>query len=41
MLSAVSETVSTMPDGPRYDDDFFAWTRHQQDWYPEPPREEP
>ena len=29
MLSAVSETVKTMPDGPRYDDDFFAWTRHQ------------
>ena len=19
----------TMPDGPRYDDDFFAWTQHQ------------
>jgi Domain of unknown function DUF29 len=18
-----------MPDGPRYDDDFYAWTRHQ------------
>src|ERR1700724_3978756 len=29
MLSAVSETVRTMPDGPRYDDDFFAWTQHQ------------
>jgi hypothetical protein len=29
MLSAVSETVKTMPDGPRYDDDFFAWTQHQ------------
>jgi hypothetical protein len=29
MLSAVSETVKTMPDGPRYEDDFFAWTRHQ------------
>jgi hypothetical protein len=29
MLSAVSETVRTMPDGPRYEDDFFAWTRHQ------------
>jgi len=29
MLPAVSETVMTMPDGPRYEDDFFAWTRHQ------------
>src|SRR5437667_1114713 len=29
MLSAVSETVTTMPDGPRYEDDFFAWTQHQ------------
>ena len=29
MLSAVSETVRTMPDGPRYEDDFFAWTQHQ------------
>ena len=29
MLSAVSETVITMPDGPRYEDDFFAWTQHQ------------
>ena len=29
MLSAVSETVKTMPDGPRYEDDFFAWTQHQ------------
>ena len=29
MLPAVSETVKTMPDGPRYEDDFFAWTRHQ------------
>jgi hypothetical protein len=29
MLSGGSETVTTMPDGPRYDDDFFAWTQHQ------------
>src|SRR5208282_2700834 len=29
MLSGGSETVMTMPDGPRYDDDFFAWTQHQ------------
>lgn len=29
MVSAVSETVKAMPDGPRYDDDFFAWTQHQ------------
>jgi hypothetical protein len=29
MLSVVSATVTTMPDGPRYDDDFFAWTQHQ------------
>jgi uncharacterized protein DUF29 len=29
MVSAVSETVNTMPDGPRYEDDFFAWTQHQ------------
>ena len=29
MLSGGSETVITMPDGPRYDDDFFAWTQHQ------------
>jgi hypothetical protein len=29
MLSAVSDTVRTMPDGPRYEDDFFAWTQHQ------------
>lgn len=29
MLSAVSETVTTMPDGPRYDDDFYAWTQNQ------------
>jgi len=29
MLSATLETVRTMPDGPRYEDDFFAWTRHQ------------
>jgi hypothetical protein len=21
--------MSTMPDGPRYDDDFYAWTQHQ------------
>ena len=29
MLPGVSETVKTMPDGPRYEDDFFAWTQHQ------------
>jgi hypothetical protein len=29
MLSGVSETVTTMPDGPRYEDDFYAWTQHQ------------
>jgi hypothetical protein len=29
MLSAVSKRVTTMPDGPRYEDDFFAWTQHQ------------
>ena len=29
MLSRGSETVTSMPDGPRYDDDFFAWTQHQ------------
>ena len=29
MLSGGSETVIPMPDGPRYDDDFFAWTQHQ------------
>src|SRR5437016_10303528 len=29
MLSAVSERVKAMPYGPRYDDDFFAWTQHQ------------
>jgi hypothetical protein len=29
MLTAVLERVKTMPDGPRYDDDFFAWTQHQ------------
>ncbi len=29
MLLGVSETVTTMPDGPRYEDDFFAWTQHQ------------
>jgi hypothetical protein len=29
MLPGVSEVVTTMPDGPRYEDDFFAWTRHQ------------
>jgi Domain of unknown function DUF29 len=23
------EMVTTMPDGPRYDDDFYAWTQHQ------------
>ena len=29
MLPGGSETVIAMPDGPRYDDDFFAWTQHQ------------
>jgi Domain of unknown function DUF29 len=29
MLSPVSETVTTMPDRPRYDDDFYAWTQNQ------------
>ena len=29
MLAAVLETMMTMPDGPRYEDDFYAWTRHQ------------
>jgi Domain of unknown function DUF29 len=29
MLVGVLETVMTMSDGPRYDDDFYAWTRHQ------------
>ena len=29
MVSGGSETVTSMPDGPRYDDDFFAWTQHQ------------
>jgi Domain of unknown function DUF29 len=29
MLSEGSETVTSMPDAPRYDDDFFAWTQHQ------------
>src|ERR1700752_2593337 len=29
MLSGVLETVTAMPDGPRYDDDFYAWTQHQ------------
>jgi hypothetical protein len=29
MLSGGSETVTSMPDGPRYDDDLFAWTQHQ------------
>jgi Domain of unknown function DUF29 len=29
MLSKGSETVTSMPDTPRYDDDFFAWTQHQ------------
>jgi hypothetical protein len=24
-----SETVTTMPDGPLYDEDFYAWTQHQ------------
>ena len=29
MLSEGSETVTSMPDAPRYDEDFFAWTQHQ------------
>jgi hypothetical protein len=29
MLSEGSETVTRMPDAPRYDEDFFAWTQHQ------------
>jgi hypothetical protein len=29
MLSGGSETVTSMPHAPRYDDDFFAWTQHQ------------
>jgi hypothetical protein len=24
-----SDEVMTMPDGPRYEDDFYAWTQHQ------------
>src|SRR6266436_7570731 len=23
------EALTTMPDGPRYDDDFYAWTQYQ------------
>jgi hypothetical protein len=29
MLLEALQTVTTMPDGPRYDDDFYAWTQHQ------------
>ena len=29
MPSQALETVTTMTDGPRYDDDFYAWTQHQ------------
>jgi hypothetical protein len=29
MLSEGSETVTSMPYAPRYEDDFFAWTQHQ------------
>ena len=29
MLLEALETVTTMPDGPRYADDFYAWTQHQ------------
>jgi hypothetical protein len=29
MLAGVLETVMTMSDGPRFEDDFYAWTRHQ------------
>src|SRR5271170_8271169 len=29
MLSVASGGSTPMPDGPRYDDDFYAWTQHQ------------
>ena len=29
MVPAVFETVTKMPDGPNYEDDFYAWTQHQ------------
>jgi hypothetical protein len=29
MLSEALQTVTTMPDGPRYDGDFYAWTQYQ------------
>jgi Domain of unknown function DUF29 len=29
MLSGDPDTVTAMPDGPRYDEDFYAWTQHQ------------
>ncbi len=29
MLRVGTATVAAMPDGPRYDDDFYAWTQHQ------------
>ena len=29
MLTESLVTVTTMPDGPCYEDDFFAWTQHQ------------
>jgi hypothetical protein len=29
MVRVAFERLANMPDGPRYDDDFFAWTQHQ------------
>jgi hypothetical protein len=29
MFSTILDIVTTMPDGPRYEDDFYAWTQHQ------------
>jgi Domain of unknown function DUF29 len=29
MVRVAFERLATMPDGPRYDDDFFAWTQQQ------------
>jgi hypothetical protein len=29
MLTVEYGAVTIMPDGPRYDDDFYAWTQHQ------------
>src|SRR5260370_34295988 len=28
-IAASFEVVTTMPDGPRYDDDYYAWTQYQ------------